>query len=308
MSLNHKLATLLELYYAYPKDQKNIVVQKIKEINKGPVLYHRADVTKALSDFHNQHLYLIDPDPDKPNKRDTKLEQANLLCVRARGDQIQILSFWCQNSDQQSSSSIREHFAHLYIKAMNEALAHLKRTEGTILSLDLRGNGGGGDPEMELALFPFIEKGEYIYDYQFKLLTSPHFWPKLLSQLMGLLHLKKMLKDRWDQRRKYFFSLNENLWSEEILKELKQIKERVSTMKIELHVLVDSQTGSASELFAAILKDLGRAKLKGERTKGSAGAPNHYTLDRPRGFEIAIPAVRVWRINGKPIEGIGLTP
>jgi len=33
-----------------------------------------------------------------------------------------------------------------------------------------------------------------------------------------------------------------------------------------------------------------------------------YILDKERKFEMAIPALRVWRINGKPIEGVGIVP
>jgi len=77
--------------------------------------------------------------------------------------------------------------------------------------------------------------------------------------------------------------------------------------KGDLRILCDERTGSAAELLAAALKDLGRATIYGRTTAGSTRS--RQTMQLPGGvlFHYASSAV-FDRADGRPLEGIGLEP
>lgn len=74
-----------------------------------------------------------------------------------------------------------------------------------------------------------------------------------------------------------------------------------------LKILVDGRTGSAAELLAAALKDLGRAEVCGTRTAGSARSrlslllPGDVILHYGGRAEFL-------RRDGRPVEGVGVEP
>jgi len=303
MPLNQKLSDLLRNYYAFALGHEEFVDHLIGTIEKDNDLINQESVENELKKFNNLHLYVV-------KNKDTKKHSKE--CVSLEQGELKISSFWCEDDEKNNRSAIKNRFAQSYITSLEKSLKQLSINDSNQLIIDLRGNGGGGDEEMELALFPFINKGDYLYDYQFKFLTSPHFFPRLITRMTDLIGGKEMISRYWDKRRSYYFNFKNEQWSPDIIKKLRKLKEEVDNRKLEIQMIVDSQTGSASELFASILVDKQKASLKGTQTKGSAGAPTHYTLleanDEQDSIVIAIPAVRIWRINGEVIEGMGLKP
>ena len=302
MSFNEKLARLLKMYYAYPQGKAQSVKSKIEAIHKKRNLTDRSSIKEELEKFENLHLYVM----DKENH-----SKKNTPCVTFSEKGLKILSFWC-NEKTEDISEIRTRFAREFTSSLLTYMEHLEKSSSQKMVIDLRGNGGGEDAQMELALFPFMNKGDHLYDYQFKLLSSPHILPRFIRKFSSLIGVDHYLGKYWDQRRSYYFDFNEGLWELDIIERLKIIKKRLDKSSYDIEILIDSETGSASELYAAILVDSKKATLKGSRSKGSAGAPQNYFLYRDeqneRSIEIAIPAVRLWRINNSPIEGIGLNP
>jgi carboxyl-terminal processing protease len=71
-------------------------------------------------------------------------------------------------------------------------------------------------------------------------------------------------------------------------------------------ILVDSHTGSTSEILAGGLKDIGRAKIFGTRTAGAALPSVFKKLPNGDGFQYAI--ANYISEGGKPLEGIGVIP
>lgn len=73
-----------------------------------------------------------------------------------------------------------------------------------------------------------------------------------------------------------------------------------------LVVLVDSSSGSAAEIFAAVLQDHGRATIVGRRTAGAVLASWFYRL--PDGGELQLSREDYIAPKGRRIEGIGVEP
>jgi len=74
-----------------------------------------------------------------------------------------------------------------------------------------------------------------------------------------------------------------------------------------LRVLVDGRTGSAAELLAAALQDLGRARVYGSLTAGSTRS--RLSLALPGGVVLHYAGrAEFRRRDGSPVEGIGVTP
>jgi carboxyl-terminal processing protease len=71
-------------------------------------------------------------------------------------------------------------------------------------------------------------------------------------------------------------------------------------------VLVDGSSASTSEILAGGLKDLGRARIFGERTAAAALPSLIEKLPNGDGFQYAI--ANYISDGGKPLEGNGVTP
>jgi C-terminal processing protease CtpA/Prc len=71
-------------------------------------------------------------------------------------------------------------------------------------------------------------------------------------------------------------------------------------------VAIDAGCRSACESLALILRTAG-ARLFGERTGGSSGAPIAVTLPRTAA-RVTIPAWSMVDVAGRPIEGEGIAP
>jgi carboxyl-terminal processing protease len=74
-----------------------------------------------------------------------------------------------------------------------------------------------------------------------------------------------------------------------------------------LRVLVDGRTGSAAELLAAALQDLGRARVYGSPTAGSTRS--RLSLALPGGVVLHYAGrAEFLRRDGRPVEGQGVAP
>lgn len=71
-------------------------------------------------------------------------------------------------------------------------------------------------------------------------------------------------------------------------------------------ILIDAQSASTSEIFAASLQDFGRARLFGERTM--AAALPAVVEELPNGDYLMHALADLLRPNGGRIEGVGVTP
>lgn len=75
-------------------------------------------------------------------------------------------------------------------------------------------------------------------------------------------------------------------------------------------MLINEMSGSGGDLFPALMKDYGRAKLLGTRTMGAGG---HLWNDPPLVLKntkgsISLTRSMIYRPNGKPVENYGIEP
>jgi carboxyl-terminal processing protease len=73
-----------------------------------------------------------------------------------------------------------------------------------------------------------------------------------------------------------------------------------------LAILIDELSGSTSEIMASGLRDLDRARLFGRRSAGAA-LPSHIR-SLPNGDRLQHAVAGFTRINGQPLEGLGVSP
>lgn len=71
-------------------------------------------------------------------------------------------------------------------------------------------------------------------------------------------------------------------------------------------ILIDGSSGSTSEIFAGGMKDIGRARIFGERSAGAALPSVFDTLPNGDRFQYAI--ANYVSVGGEPLEGEGVTP
>ena len=275
-SLNKDFALLLEKYFAYSLTEEDEAKKLIKELRSQNDILNQEDLRKFLKKFKNDHLSILS---------DTSYHQGP--CISKEKGKMIIHTFWCQTKASESLKEIRYRFANEFIKNLKALIVD---TKVKVLRIDLKGNKGGGDNEMELALFPFIKEGEHLYNYQFKFLTSPHIFPRVLTKLVSFLGLENNLKNIWDKVRGHSFFFKRELWTQEHYKNLVEIKKVIDEKKLDIIIEVDKETASASELFLAILSKKKNVKVQGAPTKGCVGAPETYLF---RGMKVTIPAVRI---------------
>jgi len=84
------------------------------------------------------------------------------------------------------------------------------------------------------------------------------------------------------------------------------VNPRLDVYKGPVAVLVDGSSASTSEILAGGLKDLGRARIFGERTAAAALPSLIEKLPNGDGFQYAI--ANYISEGGKPLEGIGVAP
>ncbi|MHB8576527.1 MAG: S41 family peptidase [Dehalococcoidia bacterium] len=74
-----------------------------------------------------------------------------------------------------------------------------------------------------------------------------------------------------------------------------------------LAVLIDGQSGSASELFAATMKEYGRARLVGQRTAGAVNGALETELPDGAAFQYTVVEGRTGK-NHTLLDGVGVSP
>ena len=73
-----------------------------------------------------------------------------------------------------------------------------------------------------------------------------------------------------------------------------------------IFVLIDEQTASAAEIFAAGIQSSGRGIIVGRNSTGMVLAARNYSL--PDGFKVQIPILDYLTANGIRLEGVGVKP
>jgi carboxyl-terminal processing protease len=84
------------------------------------------------------------------------------------------------------------------------------------------------------------------------------------------------------------------------------VNPRANTFAGPVAILVDGASASTSEILAAGMKDLGRARIFGTRTAAAALPSLFELLPNGDGFQYAI--ANYVSEGGKPLEGLGVTP
>jgi carboxyl-terminal processing protease len=72
-----------------------------------------------------------------------------------------------------------------------------------------------------------------------------------------------------------------------------------SHTSVPLVCLINAETGTCTEIVAAALQDLQRARIVGERTSGKASAQNYFAIERGT---LRITTSSAYRPNGKPLD------
>lgn len=76
-----------------------------------------------------------------------------------------------------------------------------------------------------------------------------------------------------------------------------------------LVVITDNKCFSSNEMFILMLKDTGRATTIGQKTGGGSGNPKHFNIKLGnKEYLLRVSTWRMFRNNGKPLEGIGIEP
>ena len=77
-------------------------------------------------------------------------------------------------------------------------------------------------------------------------------------------------------------------------------------LNLPMTVIVNGKTASYAELFAAALRDFGKAKLVGEQTFGNGVLQNTTEFDD--GSAVVLTVAKYKTVNSECYDGIGLTP
>lgn len=82
---------------------------------------------------------------------------------------------------------------------------------------------------------------------------------------------------------------------------------QVSTWRLPLVVLIDEQSASASEIFAAAIRDHRRGTIVGHRSYGKGSVQGIFPLSAT-GAGLRLTTAKFYSPTGKPISNIGVTP
>jgi len=82
---------------------------------------------------------------------------------------------------------------------------------------------------------------------------------------------------------------------------------RAGTWRVPLVVLIDGDSASASEIFAAAIKDAGRGKIVGSRSYGKGSVQGIFPLGNS-GTGARLTTARFFSPLGHPISNVGITP
>ena len=79
------------------------------------------------------------------------------------------------------------------------------------------------------------------------------------------------------------------------------------TWKVPLVVMIDKDSASASEIFAAAVQDNRRGVIVGERSYGKGTVQTHFPLQTVSG-NLRLTTARFYSPSGRPMSGQGVTP
>lgn len=174
---------------------------------------------------------------------------------------------------------------NIFGRTWGEVAMGLKKYKKIIV--DLRGNWGGGFSSLMKALSPFL-------------CEEPS--------------AGKLVSPRVSEEKAVDF--NELSDQEDLLAQIGQVRsvvlvatEKHNCFKGKVDILVDEETRSVSEMFAAALKSRGHVKVKGQKTSGAVVLAVWYDLDFfGKDFSLSIPEALYFSPSGEVIEGVGLEP
>ena len=88
---------------------------------------------------------------------------------------------------------------------------------------------------------------------------------------------------------------------------MREVASYSRTWKVPLVVLIDNDSASASEIFAAAVQDNRRGVVVGERSYGKGTVQTHFPLQTVNG-SLRLTTARFYSPNGRPMSGQGVTP
>ncbi|RMG25777.1 MAG: PDZ domain-containing protein [Armatimonadetes bacterium] len=166
-------------------------------------------------------------------------------------------------------------------KRIDELFREAKKAERLIL--DLRSNGGGAVPNLShlagKVLPPYTPLGKFITRRDANRYKEEH---------------PDGSDDPVSVAKEYGWTIGARSQSE---------KDRFTG---ELVVLVSPASASASEIFAAAIKDHKRGKIVGTKTAGAVLASTFINL--PEGFSLQLPLMEFVTYGGVRLEGVGVEP
>ncbi len=84
------------------------------------------------------------------------------------------------------------------------------------------------------------------------------------------------------------------------------VNKSVPLTRLPVVVLVNDASGSASEIFAAVMQEQKRATIVGKRTRGVVSQGLYFPL--PYGSGMVVAVAQIFTAQGKPLEKFGVTP
>jgi len=187
---------------------------------------------------------------------------------------LRVSTFTCRLAAGEDDARALAHF-----EAQLTAAVGRYRGEPRVI-LDLRGNGGGNDPEGRMIAGLFVDRTQFWFRISHLLRASS----------VGM-RLWRLFDGEWQEPFTATFEPNQRY--------------RAKFKDARLLVLTDSRCYSTCDGVVAALKHAGAGRVVGSRTHGGSGDPTRWTAPHS-GFRVVHPTALVWQKDGSLIEGNGV--
>ncbi|MCH2535614.1 MAG: S41 family peptidase [Bdellovibrionales bacterium] len=247
------------------------------QIKKSSPEYISQKLNQNFQSLNFSHLYIMNPEQSKWAWQGIKKEESGKWVEVDEAPRVIKLK---NNQTVLKIPSFRgEYFTS---KKWLQVVQKLKSTDR--LYIDLRDNLGGNFVAMLRVLSSFFCKPTYI--------------GKLINSNSG--EGESVLTNKLDER---VHSIPMADKEAVILKTF----EGYGCLKPELHILVNRDTGSTSEILADSLQGLLNAKVYGPGTRGGVVLGMNYGIEFwPDGYSLSIPEALYINFQGQALEGVGL--